>query len=129
MSGKKILIVEDDTEVLELLKTQFEMDGYTVVFAQDGLKGLEKARTEMPDVIVLDLNLPLMDGYKVCRRLKSDDKYRTIPVLMLTGLTDKDDKLMGFESNADDYETKPFDPKMISKKVLALLQKKEESSS
>lgn len=123
---KRVLTIDDDSEIQELLKMQLEGAGYEVIQAFNGIDGLKLARSEGPDIIILDLMLPDIIGYKICRRLKSDSKYKNIPIIMLTGMSDKKDKLMGFESEADDYETKPFTANSILEKIKKLLSKKEE---
>ncbi|MFC1501340.1 response regulator transcription factor [Elusimicrobiota bacterium] len=126
MSDKKrILVIDDDPEILVLLKTYLETEGYEVIQSDNGAEGLEKAHSEMPDLIILDLVLPDIDGLKICRRLKSDNKYKNIPILVLSALDDQKHKMEGFESDADDYETKPFEKDGLIKRVKKLLTKKE----
>jgi two-component system, OmpR family, alkaline phosphatase synthesis response regulator PhoP len=121
MPGKKILVVEDDALIRELDRVNLESAGFAVVLATDGFQGLEMARTENPDLIVLDIMLPKMDGFKVCRILKFDDKYKHIPIIMLTARIQEVDKETGFKTGADGYMTKPYDPEELIKKINQVL--------
>ncbi|MDD5131826.1 MAG: response regulator [bacterium] len=121
MPGKKILVVEDDALIRELDRINLESAGFEVVQATDGFQGLEMARTENPDLIVLDIMLPKMDGFKVCRILKFDDKYKHIPIIMLTARIQEVDKETGFKTGADGYMTKPFEPEDLIKKINQIL--------
>lgn len=121
MSGKKILVVEDDALIRELDRINLEAAGFAVVLATDGFQGLEMARAENPDLIVLDIMLPKMDGFKVCRILKFDDKYKHIPIIMLTARIQEMDKETGFKTGADAYMTKPFEPEELIKKINQVL--------
>jgi len=109
MASKKILIVDDEPDILETLTFALEREGYSCCTALDGADGLHKARTENPDLIFLDIMLPKMNGYKVARLLKFDERYRHIPILMLTAKTGDADRVKGIETGADEYVTKPFD--------------------
>jgi DNA-binding response OmpR family regulator len=120
---KKILVVEDDSDTVEIIKKHLETNNYTVLTALDGLDGLHKARKEKPDLIILDLMLPKLDGYKICRMLKFDENYKDIPIIMCSGRTLKGDKDLGLEVGADAYLTKPFELKMLLDQVCALLPK------
>jgi len=114
MAKKKILLVDDEPQVIDILKIKFESRDYEVISAFDGREALEKAREVSPDAIILDVVIPKRDGYKVCRMLKFDEKYKEIPVVMLTGRrTTKEDKQLGTEVGADAYVTKPFDPENV----------------
>ncbi len=121
MPGKKILVVEDDALIRELDRINLEAAGFEVVLATDGFQGLEMARTENPALIVLDIMLPKMDGFKVCRILKFDDKYKHIPIIMLTARIQEVDKETGFKTGADGYMTKPFEPEELIKKINQIL--------
>jgi len=123
MSIKKILVVDDEADLVETVRFPLEMDGFTVLVSYNGEDALNQARKEKPDLILLDLMLPKLDGYKVCRLLKFDEKYKHIPILMLTAKTQEKDKLLGKETGADEYITKPFDIAELMKKVKAYLQK------
>ena len=104
---KVLLIVDDDPDVVETLKFRLEADNYKIIVAHDGKEALAKARRAMPDLILLDLMLPELDGYKVCRLLKFDEKYKGIPIIMLTARAQEDDNTQGIETGADGYITKP----------------------
>lgn len=119
----KILIVEDDDEIIMLLSNRLTASGYSVLTAYDGIDGLNKAREEIPDLIILDISLPKMNGYELCRLLKFDEKYKKIPILILTAKGQQTDKEIGREVNADDYVTKPFDAGVLMEKIKALLKK------
>jgi len=119
--GRKILITEDSPTILEILKSVLVEEGYEVIAAADGQQALELARTEKPDLIILDLMLPKIDGYKVCRMLKFDEKYKNIPIIMLTARTKESDEKLGKEVGADAYIRKPFEPEMIIDKIRELL--------
>jgi DNA-binding response OmpR family regulator len=115
--GKKILVVDDELDLLEMLKTRFESMGYDVVTAVDGHEGLTKAKTEKPDLIILDIMMPKMDGHQVCRLLKFDARYKHIPIVMLTARGQEIDRQMGAEVGADCYITKPFDAAELVKVI------------
>jgi DNA-binding response OmpR family regulator len=114
---KKVLIVEDNTELLELLRLGLKEAGFAVSTATDGLDALEKARSLEPDVIVLDLVLPELDGFAVCETLKRNRETSAIPVLLVTGLSSEFTRLAGFESGADGYVTKPTTASQIVSKI------------
>jgi DNA-binding response OmpR family regulator len=124
MEKKRILLVDDEKDLVETLTFRLTTNNYEVINAYDGQEGLEKARSEKPDLIILDLMLPKMDGYKVCGLLKSDTRYSKIPVVMFTARAQESDKQMGEEVGADAYITKPFDPKVLLTKVQELLGEK-----
>lgn len=126
MEPKRILVVDDDPLILDLIRFNLEAEGYNVITASDGFDALERARKEFPDMLVLDLMLPKMDGYKVCRILKFDEKYKNIPILMLTARAQESDKEMGLETGADAYMTKPFEPDELLEKVSKLLGNKDQ---
>ena len=126
--AKKILIVDDDPDLLEAASIILESKGYAVVKAYGGVEGLAKVRTERPDLIVLDVMMPDKDGYAVCKELKADEKYRSIPILLLTAVvanipTSTYTQQMGMEMEADDYVDKPVEPEELAKRVAALLAK------
>ena len=123
MSSKKILIVDDEVDLVETVRFPLEMEGYHVLVSYNGEDALNQARKENPDLILLDLMLPKLDGYKVCRLLKFDDKYKHIPILMLTAKTQEKDKALGMETGANEYITKPFEMDDLLKKVKAYLSK------
>jgi len=121
MSSKKILIVDDEVDLVETIRFPLEMEGYTVLVSYNGEDALNQARRERPHLILLDLMLPKLDGYKVCRLLKFDEKFKHIPILMLTAKTQQKDKSMGMETGADEYITKPFDMEELMKKLRSYL--------
>lgn len=121
MVKPKILIVEDERDLMTMIKLRLEAAGYQTSEAYDGQQGLEKARKEKPDLIILDLMLPKMDGYRVCRLLKFDEKYKNIPIIMFTARAQDSDKKMGEEVGADAYVIKPFESKVLLDKIKELL--------
>jgi len=121
MAKKKILLVDDEKDLVETVTFRLEAAGYEVVPAYDGQEGFEKAKSEKPDLIILDLMLPKMDGYKVCRMLNFDGKYKKIPILMFTARAQESDKKIGEEVGANDYITKPFEPQALLGKIKELL--------
>ncbi len=128
MSDKKtqILVVEDENVSLELLVLRLENEGYGVTTARDGEEGLKLAREEKPDIILLDLMLPKLDGFKLCRMLKFDNRYKHIPVIILSALAEEKDLNLGGTVGADDYVTKPFDWNSLQDKISRLLKKSED---
>jgi len=123
MNKKKILVVDDEVALVELLSIRLEANDYEVLTAYDGQDGLDKARSLKPDLIVLDLMLPKLDGYKVCRMLKFDEKYKNIPIIMFTARAQEADKKLGEEVGADAYVTKPFESEVLLKKITELIGK------
>ena len=123
MSPKKILIVDDEVDLVETVRFPLEMEGFNVLVSYNGEDALNQARKENPDLIILDLMLPKLDGYKVCRLLKFDERYKHIPILMLTAKTQEKDKTLGMETGADEYITKPFEMDYLMEKVKAYLSK------
>jgi len=119
----RILVIDDDAAIAELVAINLEMAGYEVTQAEDGIKGQALAVQLLPDLIVLDLMLPRVDGFTVCQRLRRDDRTADIPVLMLTALSQTQDKVEGFNSGADDYLTKPFELEEMLARVRALLRR------
>ncbi|MDY6918462.1 MAG: response regulator transcription factor [Chloroflexota bacterium] len=120
MAGTKVLIVEDDETLLEVLRYNFAREGYRVATATDGGAALDVARSERPDLIVLDIMLPGLDGLEVCRILR---KETTVPILMLTAKAEEIDKVVGLELGADDYVTKPFSVRELLARVRAMLRR------
>mgnify|MGYP001592012938 CR=1 FL=1 len=121
MNKKKIVIVDDEQDILRTLKIFLEAEGFDVVTASDGVEGLDKIRKENPDAVILDIMLPKTDGYKICRILKFDKKFRVMPVIMFTARAQEEDERMGKEVRADAYITKPFDPDVLLAKLKELL--------
>jgi two-component system, OmpR family, alkaline phosphatase synthesis response regulator PhoP len=119
--SQKLLVVEDEISISTLLQFNLEQAGFQVVTAMDGKSGLEKAESVVPDLIILDLMLPEMDGLEVCKALRL--KKLNIPILMLTAKDDEFDKVLGLELGADDYMTKPFSPREVVARVKAILRR------
>jgi two-component system alkaline phosphatase synthesis response regulator PhoP len=119
---KRILVVDDEPSILETIRFHLELSDYDVVSAADGVEALKLARSEHPDLILLDLMLPRMDGYKVCKMLKMDKRYRTIPVIMLTAKAGSVDEVEGYQSGADAYIKKPFDLEELSGVVQDMIE-------
>ena len=126
-SGRKILIIEDESDVADMLTLNLRKAGYRVSMAADGASGLQKARDDKPDFIILDLMLPKMSGLEVCRILKSDTATSQIPILMLTAKAEEVDRIVGLEFGADDYVTKPFSPREIVLRIRAILRRGEKA--
>lgn len=120
---KKILIVEDEPDVASLLALMLKSRGHDIIEAGDGQEALEKARSERPDLIILDIMLPRLDGYKVARMLKFDENFSHIPIIMVTAKIQEKDKKTGLEMGADAYITKPFDTAMLLEKINEILSK------
>jgi DNA-binding response OmpR family regulator len=127
MGKGSILIVEDDPSLGEVLEYNLRQEGYDTSLARDGHQGLREARQQMPDLIVLDLMLPLIDGLEVCRLLRNDSATQELAILMLTAKSEESDELVGFTAGADDYVTKPFSVKVLLQRINALLRRKEQS--
>ncbi|MCF8028700.1 MAG: response regulator transcription factor [Desulfobacteraceae bacterium] len=123
MEAPAILVIEDDTDILNLVAWHLETEDYRVIKSADGSQGLETAISELPDLIVLDLMLPGMDGLSVCRTLKQNLKTRDIPVIMLTAKGEEVDRIVGFELGADDYMVKPFSPRELMLRIRAVLNR------
>jgi two-component system sensor histidine kinase/response regulator len=124
VNKSKILIVEDNEDTVQLLRKRFTADGFETAEARDGIEGLKRVSEYEPDLVVLDVMMPGLDGVEVCRRMKADENIRHIPVLMLTAKRDIDSKVLGLEAGADDYLAKPFDYKELSARIRSLLSKK-----
>ncbi len=123
MARQTVLVVEDDPDIVELLRYNLEREGYVVHVARDGEKGLNEVRRRRPDVVLLDLMLPEVDGIEVCRRLRASEETASIPVLMLTAKGEETDMVLGLEMGADDYVTKPFSPRELVARVKAMLRR------
>ena len=124
MSKQTILIIEDERALVEVLTYNLRKEGFDVHSATDGQDGLRRAQTTLPDLIVLDLMLPVIEGLEVCRVLKSGVRTRDIPLLMLTARSEEVDEIVGFQMGADDYVTKPFKIKPLIQRIKALLRRK-----
>ncbi len=119
---KKILLVEDDTDLLQVLRLALKSAGFSVATATNGIEALRKARTLLPELIVLDLVLPELDGFAVCETLRKDRATAGVPILVVTGLSSEFTRLAGFESGATDYVTKPITPSELVSKIDHWLQ-------
>jgi len=119
----KILVVDDEIQLIELVQIRLEADGYEVITANDGEEGLEKAKSEKPDLILLDVMMPKMDGYQACSLLKNDEQTKNIPVILFTGKAQEDFEDVGKKAGADAFITKPFDPPELLAKIEELLKK------
>ena len=122
----RILVVEDQAAIVNMVRMRLEANNYEVITAADGQEGLDKARKENPNLIILDIMLPKMDGYKVCQLLKADPRYKKIPIIISTGRTQQELRKLGKEVAADAYISKPFEAKLLLSKIKLLLEKKEE---
>ncbi len=120
MANQRVLVVDDDVKTVELVKLYLNRDGYRVITAHDGIAALRLAKESHPDLIVLDLMLPGIDGLEVCRRLRDESD---VPIIMLTARTTDQDKLTGLGLGADDYVTKPFSPRELAARVRAVLRR------
>jgi len=122
--AKKILLIEDEPEFRLALRMRLEVNGYEIIEAEDGVAGLDMARNQNPDLIILDIMLPKMDGYKVARLLKFDEKYRKTPILMLTARAQQTDRETGKIVGGDAYLTKPYKPQEMLDTIARLLAEK-----
>lgn len=123
MSKDSVLIVEDDPDIVELLQYTLEREGYPVMVAQNGEKGLAEARRRKPGLIVLDLMLPGLDGLEICKALKAEDATKGIPIVMLTAKGEESDIVLGLEFGADDYVKKPFSPRELVARIRTVLRR------
>lgn len=123
MAGEKILVVDDEEHIIQLIKFNLEKNGYKVISANNGVDGLKAARSEMPQLVLLDLMLPLLDGYDVCREIRRDNNISNLPVIMITAKGEELDKILGLELGADDYITKPFSVRELMARVKAVLRR------
>ncbi|UQZ90330.1 DNA-binding response regulator [Deltaproteobacteria bacterium Smac51] len=119
----RLLAVEDERDILDLLLMTFTAEGFEATGAEDGLSGLEKCVSLHPDILILDLMLPRLDGLELCRRLRHDGRFRQLPIIMLTARAEEADRLKGFETGADDYVVKPFSFKELVMRARALLRR------
>jgi two-component system, OmpR family, alkaline phosphatase synthesis response regulator PhoP len=126
MTKEKILIVDDEKDIVKMLDYNFKKEGFRTVLAYDGEDAIALAQKEHPDLVVLDLMLPGIDGLEVCKALKKDSKTESIPIIMLTAKTQETDKVLGLELGADDYVTKPFSPRELLARVKAILRRSHE---
>ena len=119
---KRILIVDDERDLVETMTFRLEASGYEILKAYDGQEGLKKIREEKPDLVLLDVMMPLKDGYQVCQEVKNDEKIRNIPVIMLTAKSQESDKSVGESVGVDDYLTKPFQSHELLEKIEKFLK-------
>ena len=114
---KKILIVDDEKDIVETLFFMLKAKGFDCICAYDGEEGLNLAKSQKPDLVILDVMMPKINGYKICRLLKFDNKYKDIPIIMVTARSQDEDKIIGEETGADEYVTKPFEFSEILEKI------------
>jgi DNA-binding response OmpR family regulator len=128
MTKGNILIIDDEKDLIELVRYNLEKEGYRVASACDGESGLTAAFQTMPDIVIVDLMLPGIDGLEVCHRLRSESRTAQIPILMLTAKSAEADRIVGLELGADDYVTKPFSPRELAARIKAILRRTSQSS-
>lgn len=119
-SGKRILVVDDEPRMINFIRMNLELDGHQVIEAHNGLEALEAVRTRLPDIVLLDVMMPELDGFETLRMLR---EFSSIPVIMLTAKGEENDKVYGLELGADDYITKPFGPREMSSRIKAVLRR------
>ena len=124
----KVLIIEDDSTINDLIKINLELCGYEVIQALDGIKGFALAKQELPNTIVLDVMMPEVDGFTVAQRIRQNEETKNIPILMLTALSDLEDKVKGFDIGVDDYLVKPFEIEELKVRIRALLKRSNQIS-
>jgi DNA-binding response OmpR family regulator len=120
---KKILVVDDEKDLLDLVRRSLARGGFEVITALDGKEGLAKVYSEAPDLMILDINMPVMDGWEVCRKIRGDPLYKHLPIIMLTVKRTKKDQLKGLDLGSDEYIAKPFYPKELLARVKTVLQR------
>ena len=125
MDRKRILVVDDEIYIVHILEFSLTMEGYSVLTASDGEEALSVIDNERPDLVVLDIMMPKLDGYEVCRRLRGDEQFRELPVILLSAKGRPVDREAGLEAGADDYITKPFSPRKLLEKIREQLEPKE----
>jgi two-component system alkaline phosphatase synthesis response regulator PhoP len=123
MPKETILVIEDDLDIVEIIQYNFEREGYLVITASNGEKGLDLAKSRRPALVILDLMLPGLDGIEVCKRLRGGPETRSIPIVMLTAKGEESDIVLGLGVGADDYVTKPFSPKELLARITAVLRR------
>ena len=124
-----VLVIDDEKELLELVRYNLEKEGYRIRTAENGADGLEAAARELPDIVIVDLMLPGIDGLEVCRRLRADQRTARTPIIMLTAKSTETDRVVGLEMGADDYVTKPFSPRELAARIKAILRRVSERQS
>jgi two-component system phosphate regulon response regulator PhoB len=125
MTRQRILIIEDERALTDVLSYNLQREGFETTVAHDGQEGLRKAQTLLPDFVILDLMLPILNGLEVCRELRAGDHTKSIPILMLTAKAEETDQVVGFSLGADDYVTKPFSVKVLVQRIKALQRRRE----
>ncbi len=125
MDRKRILVVDDEIYIVHILEFSLTMEGYTVLTASDGEEALKLIEQERPDLVVLDIMMPKLDGYEVCRRLRQDDQFGNLPVILLSAKGRPVDREAGLQAGADDYIAKPFSPRKLLEKIRELLDRSE----
>ena len=128
-NSKKVLLADDEPDILEILKYNLQSEGYEVITAKDGDDALAKAKKEKPDLIVLDVMMPFKNGLEVCKILRAQSEYDNTLIMMLTALSDDETEIKGLESGADDYVSKPISPKVFKSRVNALLRRTQKEDS
>ena len=126
MARGRVLVVDDEVYILHILDFSLGMEGYEVISATDGEMALQKVQSESPDLVVLDIMMPKLDGYQVCRAIKANEATKRIPVILLSAKGRSVDQKIGFENGADDYVTKPFSPRKLIERVNALLAERDD---
>lgn len=125
MPGERILLIEDDADLVQSLRLVLEREGYTVAHSLSGLEGLARVSEEPPDLLLLDLNLPDMDGLSVCREIRDNKSLADLPIIMLTARAQEHDRVLGLDLGADDYIVKPFSVRELKSRVRALLRRRQ----
>ena len=125
MEKKRILVVDDEIYIVHILEFSLTMEGYGVLTASDGQEALRLIESERPDLVVLDIMMPRLDGYEVCRRLRQDEQFKELPVILLSAKGRPVDREAGLKAGADDYITKPFSPRKLLEKIRELLSRQE----
>jgi len=125
---RKVLLIEDETNIRQLIRYNLEKELFQICEAEDGLQGIKLAKTEKPDLLILDLMLPGMDGLEICRALKGNALTAALPIIMLTARSEEIDKVIGLEIGADDYMTKPFSPRELVARVKAVLRRSQKET-
>ena len=125
MDRKRILVVDDEIYIVHILEFSLTMEGYSVLTASDGEEALKLIDSERPDLIVLDIMMPKIDGYEVCRRLRQDEQFTDLPVILLSAKGRPIDREAGLQAGANDYITKPFSPRKLLGKISELLERKQ----
>lgn len=123
MAGEKILVVDDEPHIVQLITFNLEKNGYKVISANNGVDGLKMSKSELPQLVLLDLMIPELDGYDVCREIRRDNNISSMPVIMITAKSEELDKVLGLELGADDYITKPFSVRELVARVKAVLRR------